>query len=478
MNDPRDSGTAGTSSRHARGLTVAAGILALLATLVVVVVEDLRFAERNLPAHVAMETLATVIAGLAAVLFYGRARRTGSLSDILLAATLALLAVVNLAFSLVPAIVGGTPGRFATWAPVAGRGLGAIGFVAAALVRDRPRGRPARDAHVALAASAGMVALIAAVVALLGDALPPGVAVEADPAESGHPNLSGPPVIVGLQLAMTLTYTAAAVGFVLRAERTGESRDAWLAIAMALAAGSRLNYFLYPSLYSEYVYVGDILRVASYLALMLGASVEILAYERRLAHVAVLEERRRMARDLHDGLAQELSYITSQTGRLAARLGDEPALARIAGSAERALRESREAISALSRPVDETLEAMLDRTASVAARGRADVEVSVASAIAVRPEIREAMGRIAAEATANAVRHGGAECVRIEVTAPDGVRLRVDDDGSGFDPKAPAGGKGGGFGLISMRERAERLGGEFSIVSRPGAGAAVEVRFH
>jgi hypothetical protein len=120
-------------------------------------------------------------------------------------------------------------------------------------------------------------------------------------------------------------------GFVNRAERTGEALLAWVAAALVLAALSRLNYFLFPSLYSEFVYTGDFFRIAFYLALLAGVSREIASYQRRLAETAIFQERRRLARDLHDGLAQELAYIAVQSRQLRNGSDRERVIARITG---------------------------------------------------------------------------------------------------------------------------------------------------
>jgi signal transduction histidine kinase len=77
------------------------------------------------------------------------------------------------------------------------------------------------------------------------------------------------------------------------------------------------------------------------------------------------------------------------------------------------------------------------------------------------------------EATSNAVRHGHAKVVRIQIHANEQVRLTIADDGRGFDPGIDHGRES--FGLISMRERAEGMNGRLSIRSQPGEGTTVEV---
>jgi signal transduction histidine kinase len=84
--------------------------------------------------------------------------------------------------------------------------------------------------------------------------------------------------------------------------------------------------------------------------------------------------------------------------------------------------------------------------------------------------------RIAQEAITNAVRHAQAGAVRVELSFGDGcVGLCVRDDGCGFTPPAPGAGLDGHFGLLGMRERAERIGGRLSLRSRPGEGTEVSV---
>lgn len=87
-------------------------------------------------------------------------------------------------------------------------------------------------------------------------------------------------------------------------------------------------------------------------------------------------------------------------------------------------------------------------------------------------EIEEALYRIAQEALHNVVKHAGARQVRVELgRRAGGVRVRVQDDGHGFDPEAVADGH---LGVAGMRARAERLGGLFAVVSAPGEGTVVE----
>ena len=153
--------------------------------------------------------------------------------------------------------------------------------------------------------------------------------------------------LLAAQLAGMALYCFAAIGFGRRARATGDELLQWLAVGALFGAFARLNYFLYPSLYTDYVYSGDFFRLAFYVAILAAAAREISSYWETLSHTAVLEERRRLARDLHDGLAQELAFIGRNLRRLDE--GDE-AVARATASAARALSESRRAIAALTKP--------------------------------------------------------------------------------------------------------------------------------
>jgi signal transduction histidine kinase len=270
-------------------------------------------------------------------------------------------------------------------------------------------------------------------------------------------------------------YGAAAVGFTRRASREHDELATWFGVACVLAAFAYLNYFLFPSLYSEWVYTGDLLRLAFHLVLLLGAAREIAGYQRGLAEAAVVDERRRMARDLHDGLAQELAFIGSQSKRLAARDSDGAAasLEQLAAAADRALDESRDVISALTRPLDAPLDrALAEAAESVVHRFGARVELDLAPGVHVAEETSAELCRIVREAVTNACRHGGCETVRVALSTEAGLRVAVTDDGQGFDQAASP---GGGFGLTSMKERAHRIGGRFTVRSHPGRGAEVEV---
>jgi len=159
-------------------------------TLAVIAIPGLKFAYRSVETHIAIETAAFLIPGLAAVLFGGRALRAHSRTDVLLCAALALLSLTNLCFSVIPALVDETPGRFATWAPATGRFLGAAAFALAAVLAPRRLTAPRRSLIRALVGVVAVVALVAILGWLFADDLPRGL----DPALSPD-SLIRPPAV-------------------------------------------------------------------------------------------------------------------------------------------------------------------------------------------------------------------------------------------------------------------------------------------
>jgi signal transduction histidine kinase len=313
-----------------------------------------------------------------------------------------------------------------------------------------------------------LVALVAGTLALIERLVSPG------PLElSRHPQLeTHVALLVGESIAM-VAFLVAAGGFARRLRGEPDTLVSFLMIGAILGAASQLDYILFASASGSLVRVGDVFRALFYAVLLVGAAREIGEYWRRLAQTAVLEERRRIARDLHDGVAQELLFIGRRATRLAAS-GDETAR-EIQASAERALGDSRRAIAALTQPLDQPLEDVLTEAVSeVASRYRLRLDLDFEPGVSVATDAREALVRIACEAVSNAARHGHARVVRLWLARNGGVHFGVADDGAGFDPEAPSSSR---FGIAIMRERAQAAGGSFMLRSAPGRGTELEVVF-
>jgi signal transduction histidine kinase len=287
------------------------------------------------------------------------------------------------------------------------------------------------------------------------------------------PGTATPHVVGGLQLLIALLYLLAALGFARRHRLSEDELSGWLAIACILSGAARVNYYFHPAVNSSWVYSGDLFRLGFYVALLIGAAREVASYWTSVVAAASLEERRRLARDVHDGLAQELAFI-GRNVRLLRKQGAEPQLVeRIIRGVARAQEESRRVMGALAANASEPLEQALAEVARDAARRYgAAIDTELASGIALSPREKEAVVRIASEAVANAARHSGAETLRLYLERLDaGMRLEVIDDGQGFDEEQPQ----RGFGLVTMKDRAEALGGKLRVDSRRGVGTRVEL---
>ena len=192
--------------------------------------------------------------------------------------------------------------------------------------------------------------------------------------------------------------------------------------------------------------------------------------------LVVLEDRERIARDLHDVVIQRL-FATGLHLQSAARLAGRPELgARINGAVDdldATIRDIRSAIFELRTPVTAALRAELGATVDAAAASlgfRPTLRVDGPIDSAVPEEVRPDLLAVLREALSNAVRHAKAGRVDVNVTAVDGaVTLRVTDDGQGctapFDERS---------GLANMRQRAERQGGGFAVTPGPDGGTRVE----
>jgi signal transduction histidine kinase len=456
-----------------RDLVAIAAIVSAVATAAVGLDPSVRFAFDAPELRIALAISQGLISLVVAYLLYGRVRRRRLLNDFALVCALGLLAVGSLFFAAIPMRdLQDSTLVFQLWAPLAIRVV-AIAIIAwSALSRDRRLPERVRRPGVAVVVIVDVIlAVVVIATAALSSVLPPAVRITAITASA--PDLSAHAFDVACHLLLALLSGAASLGFLRRSTGRRDPLSSALAIGSALLAFAFLCFAIYPSTDTEIVQSGDALRLGFYLVLLVGAEREIDRYWSRLADVAIYEERRRLARDLHDGVAQELAYVVTQT-RLLARGRAAPGTdERVAAAAERALDESRRAIIALTLRDDEPLHLALARAAEdVASRVGVEVHVDVAlpSDRRVSGELREALVRIVQESVSNAGRHGQASLVRITMGG-DNV-LRISDNGAGFDPDGTGDGR---FGLVSMRERAERLGARFSIASEPGQGTHVEV---
>jgi signal transduction histidine kinase len=205
----------------------------------------------------------------------------------------------------------------------------------------------------------------------------------------------------------------------------------------------------------------------------------------RYRFALVLDERARLAREIHDTLAQGFVGISSQLDAVAMCLPDETAPVRkyldmARKMARHSLTEARRSVMDLRASVLEgqDLAAALESSTRLWTAGSGvDVDVDVSGPpTALTEEAEQQLLRIAQEAVTNVLKHAGASKIRVKLgMEARKLFLRIVDNGRGFEQQDAFSSQGGHFGLIGMRERAERLGGELRLASQPGGGTEVEV---
>jgi PAS domain S-box-containing protein len=226
---------------------------------------------------------------------------------------------------------------------------------------------------------------------------------------------------------------------------------------------------------------------------MMGATIDIT--ERHRAEAAARElggrlinaqgdERRRMARDLHDDLSQRLALISVELDMFGQQPPVQPEV--IAGRMQELSREVESMASDVHRLAHQLHPAKLEQLGLAATVCGFCKELAAAHQIAIHFESHDVpralpddvalcLYRITQEALQNAIKHSGATGAKVELAANEReLHLTVTDDGHGFDPEAID--ARGSLGIVSMRERARMVRGRISLQSRPGEGTLIEVR--
>jgi signal transduction histidine kinase len=405
----------------------------------------------------AMMLAAAVVAVLAGLRFSVEGRGL----DLLLCSGFAATAVSLFAFAIVPTLGGAEAGNVEAWAHVGGDFVGLTLIAAGPVSRGRLAPRTG-TLRVALGIVGATLALVWLACLLL---------------EAGLPALSPPPggeqpalftLALGAQALLSL---AALVGFGLRFRSHGEDLHRWLALALTLALFAELHEVLTPVLARTYVSQGDFLTLLSYALLMAGVWRSIRAAE---FGRAVAEERARVAREIHDGLAQYLFSITTHVSMLESGRATDDTVARLKEAALAAQQEARFAVLALSSasgtaPFDAGLRRYVE---VLTADGALEVELEIDPKIRLAPDEQIQIFRIVQEGLANVRKHSGARRAWVRISGAGGNRsVVVEDDGAGFEED----GNGAGQGLRNIRLRAETIGGAFELRSQPGRGTALEV---
>jgi signal transduction histidine kinase len=301
------------------------------------------------------------------------------------------------------------------------------------------------------------------------------------------------PVLVVVQSMIAATFLVAALLAHRSFRRSGRAADGLLAAGLMVAAFSQVHSAIHPGSYATVVTSGDLLRLGFYLVLLVGVVAESRddladlraanAEIRRLADAevaaAALEERARLAREIHDGLAQDLWYAKLKHGRLeqvAPTEGEAQRLrTEVADAIDNALAEARHAVAAMragseSGPLLDLLGRVVEDFADRFAL-HAEL-VATGPPPELDPKSQAEIVRIVQEALTNVRKHADATVVRVNVNTDGVLRITINDNGRGFHPDAGA----AGFGLDSMRQRADLIGASLTISSKPQDGSRVELR--
>ncbi len=286
-----------------------------------------------------------------------------------------------------------------------------------------------------------------------------------------NPGSETPGLLTGALAAIALLNLLALVGFGKRFYERREDLDRWLALGSTLMLFASLQYIFTPIVAASSVSRGDFLRVLAYWLLLAGAwrAISFAEFGR-----AVAEERARVAREIHDGLAQYLFAISTHATMLEHGAPPEETIAKLKEAAHAAQQEARFAILALSSaagnaPFDAALRRYID---FLTADGELEVDLEIDLAVRLAPDEQIEVFRIVQEGLANVRKHANARRAEVEIGLREGERfVSVRDDGEGFDGHLTAAGQG----LKNIRARTDNIDGGFTLTSRPGFGTALEV---
>ena len=397
-----------------------------------------------------------LVALLAAARFSAEGRRV----DLLLSSGFLVSSLSAAAFAIGPQFGGSSVRPPEGWAGLLGGILGNALVAVAPFMRGRTRRRDWAIANAV--AAAGLVLFVAW--SLLRDAA------------ASLPSLSPPPdqrpfYLIGVLALQALIMLVAVVGWGERFRHRGDDLARWLALAFTLMLFAALQLVFQPLLASTTVSQGDFLRMIAYTLVLIGAW-------RAIRHAefgrAVADERARVAREIHDGLAQYLFAVSTHASMLEAGADVGETVPRLKEAALLAQQEARFAILALSSasgtaPFDSALRRYVE---ILTADGALDVELDVDPTIRLAPDEQIEIFRIVQEGLANVRKHARATRAYVAIGVRDDERfVTITDDGEGFDGEEISAGQG----LKNMRARAASIDGGFSLRSTPGRGTALEV---
>jgi signal transduction histidine kinase len=354
-----------------------------------------------------------------------------------------------------------------------------------------------RRPGIVFAASLGAAVAVAVSLYAIEPLLPPLLTAEALARVGAPETLVGPlPGITLLELALqavaVILLAAAATGYAIVARRRTRPAAPYLAAGLVLAAFAQVHFAVFPGIYSGLVTSSDVLRICFYAFVLFGLQAEAGATLRELRSAnrelrdlrdaelanASLVERARLAREIHDGLAQHLWLAKLASERLTETA--TPASVRatreeLDGLLDAGLAEARQTVAALreaSNPNATLGELLAKHVRRFGEETGLDATSNVSDTPAIPPRQAAELLRIGQEALNNVRKHADATRVDVRLAANGAdVLLTVRDNGVGFDPAA----EHSGYGLESMRERAVAAGGKLVVESSPQDGTLIAV---
>ena len=418
--------------------------------------------------RVALETLIALSAIFTARLLAANFQESGRLPDLMLLCALVAASLTDFVYCAVPALAAGVRPEAGGGARLCCSLIVSVAFAAAAFAPSKvirfPGPRAISGAILAVATIVMLSQFIEQATGSHWNATLQDVGIE---------GAIQRPVALTVELVAAALLIVSALAF-LRRGRRGEIRCGLLAAAAFMLAAARLQYLALPAVATDWITPREGLRMAAYALLLVSAYWEYVLRRRARALAAITSERERIARDLHDGLAQDLACIAAQGQRLGTEL--EPGHPLMI-AARNALATSRGVIADLSASTAPTTEAALGIIGDEL-RHRYGLQIAVrvettgalAGGSDLDPVDREQVVRIAREAIVNAALHGAARRVDVVVIREArNLLMTVSDDGCGITDAY-----GSGMGLRTMRARAAALGGRLS--TRPRAGGGTELQ--
>ena len=488
-------------------LLAAAGIL-LVTTLLPQVDPDLNIVMKDRTLDVALSALTFVAVTGLAILTFLRYRETGRLASFVQSSAFTLWAMFTLVTLLLMIFrmdgrVGmtlGAPEQFPLWVSGVVRmsvsGLLMVSGVAALMGIYGGARRRVRIVFLPVFVIAAATALVYP----FRDLLPPLIEPQGLAALLAEPGrFALLPGFTGLALVIVVvTVTGLVAGVVLYRvtwDHGGPTSDAFTALGLVILAVAEVQYALWPSVYTNLVTISDIMRLVAYTVLLSGTFADQRSDLRALrsaytaldrmrvneADRATLEERARLAREIHDGLAQHLWFAKLKFERLSSTLtADDRSLAdEVTQALDAAIIEAREALvtmrSSLEEdvPFSDMLVRAIDDFESSSGL-RADFTASTGIPSSFAPRVQVELLRIVSEALNNVRKHADATIVRVTAEVKDGeLLITITDNGRGFDQSH---GFDKGMGLQGMRERARLIGGSLLVMSELSGGTTIEVR--